>query len=174
MIGFLILTSCTKDKKETKILEKKEIEAPLNYLPFTDIALNDLSAFKPTGANWEVVGDVVVDIDKEKSLNKEVGIGILLNNNNQKKNKHIFSTFEHGDIELELDVMMPVKSNSGIYFQGRYEIQLFDSWGIKNPEYNDIGGIYQRWDKNAKKKKEDMKATLQKQMPLKLPAYGNT
>lgn len=37
-------------------------------------------------------------------------------------------------------------SNSGIYLQGRYEIQLLDSWGVVNPRSGDNGGIYERWD----------------------------
>src|SRR5690606_35316420 len=37
-------------------------------------------------------------------------------------------------------------SNSGIYLQGRYEIQLLDSWGVVNPTAGDNGGIYERWD----------------------------
>jgi hypothetical protein len=41
---------------------------------------------------------------------------------------------------------MAAGSNSGIYLQGRYEIQLFDSWGIVNPKPGDNGGIYERWN----------------------------
>ncbi|MEL6805201.1 MAG: hypothetical protein AAFO91_15630, partial [Bacteroidota bacterium] len=32
------------------------------------------------------------------------------------------------------------------YLQGRYEVQLLDSWGKKEVSYGDCGGIYQRWD----------------------------
>jgi hypothetical protein len=53
---------------------------------------------------------------------------------------------EHGDIDLSLDVMLPKGSNSGIYLMGRYEVQLFDSWGVASPTFADMGGIYQRWD----------------------------
>jgi hypothetical protein len=45
-------------------------------------------------------------------------------------------------------------SNSGIYLQGRYEIQLLDSWGVKNPRYGDNGGIYERWDESRGKGNE--------------------
>jgi len=55
---------------------------------------------------------------------------------------------EHGDLDLDLDFMMAKGSNSGIYLQGRYEIQLNDSWGNKNPKYGDVGGIYERWDES--------------------------
>jgi len=41
--------------------------------------------------------------------------------------------------------MVPKGSNSGVYFMGRYEIQVFDSFGVAKPEHSDCGGIYQRW-----------------------------
>ncbi|GAB3921247.1 hypothetical protein GCM10028804_16760 [Larkinella terrae] len=58
----------------------------------------------------------------------------------------------HGDIEVEFDFTIAKKSNSGVYFQGRYEVQIYDSWGVKTPAFYDCGGIYQRWDKNRTSK----------------------
>lgn len=157
MIACLVFfVSCEKDSKEPKkVKAKKEVKIKKpDFLPFTTVNLQDLSAFKPTGANWKVVGNVIGDRTKEKTLITEEGTGILINTNDQEKNQNLFTTFDHGDIELELDVMMPVKSNSGLYFQGRYEVQLFDSWNVEKPKYGDMGGIYQRWDKNAEKGKQ--------------------
>lgn len=153
----LLITSCKKEEemKSTKAPIKKEKKnAPKEYLPFTKIGLNDLSVFKPTAANWKIVGDVVADRTKERIVTSTEGKGILLNTNDLDKNQNIFTNFEHGDIELEFDVMMPKNSNSGVYFQGRYEIQLLDSWGKKEVKHGDIGGIYQRWNKDAEKGKE--------------------
>jgi hypothetical protein len=31
-----------------------------------------------------------------------------------------------------------------VYLQGRYEVQIFDSWGVEKPGFGDCGGIYQR------------------------------
>ncbi|MEL6650985.1 MAG: DUF1080 domain-containing protein [Bacteroidota bacterium] len=75
------------------------------------------------------------------------GTGILLNQNTDSQKDHLLTKWEHGDIILELDVMVPKGSNSGIYLQGRYEVQLLDSWGKSNPAYSDIGGIYRNWEK---------------------------
>jgi hypothetical protein len=58
----------------------------------------------------------------------------------------LFTKTVYGDADLELDYMMAKGSNSGIYLQGRYEIQLLDSWGTVNPKSGDNGGIYERWD----------------------------
>jgi hypothetical protein len=40
--------------------------------------------------------------------------------------------------------MVPKGSNSGIYFMGEYEVQVFDSYGKKDKDlkYGDMGGIY--------------------------------
>src|SRR3546814_16320025 len=54
--------------------------------------------------------------------------------------KDLYSVGEFGDMDLELDYMMARGSNSGIYLQGRYELQLLDSWGVSTPSYGDNGG----------------------------------
>ncbi|MEX0770487.1 MAG: family 16 glycoside hydrolase, partial [Balneolaceae bacterium] len=58
----------------------------------------------------------------------------------------LVTAFEHGDIELQVEFLVPKASNSGIYFQDRYELQILDSWQVENPTYGDLGGIYERWD----------------------------
>ena len=48
-----------------------------------------------------------------------------------------------GDIELYLEFMLAKGSNSGVYLQGLYEIQIFDSWGsIEGMKTSDAGAIY--------------------------------
>ena len=54
-----------------------------------------------------------------------------------------------GDIELYLEFMLAKGSNSGVYLQGLYEMQIFDSWG--SPEEmstSDAGAIYHQWTTN--------------------------
>jgi hypothetical protein len=42
--------------------------------------------------------------------------------------------------------MLAKGSNSGVYLQGLYELQIFDSWGSTGPmETSDGGAIYHRW-----------------------------
>lgn len=143
----------------SKAQNKNKATKQVTAIPHTIINLNDLSAFEKTGKNWGNASNVSIDRSKEKTIFSETGTGILVNTNNQRKNKHLVTKFEHGDIELELDVMMPLASNSGIYFQGRYEIQLYDSWGVKTPTYKDIGSIYQRWDEKREKGKKGYEGT---------------
>ncbi len=54
----------------------------------------------------------------------------------------IFSQQEFGDATLELEVMVPKGSNSGIYVMGEYEVQVLDSFGKRKVGPGDMGGIY--------------------------------
>lgn len=83
---------------------------------------------------------------KPKAVTFEAGSGTLLNMNNDSIKDNLLTNWEHGDLLLELDVMIPKGSNSGIYLQGRYEVQLLDSWGVSDPAFSDIGGIYRNWE----------------------------
>jgi hypothetical protein len=153
-------------------------------IPMKTLSSDDLSNFRNTPGNWQIVGNVSMDrtidmhqkpaeipakkdrksgLSTKKALTTTAGKGVLLNNltpeleNNLKKaidakdwtkvaSHHLLTNWEHGDIALELEVMLPKGSNSGIYLQGRYEVQLFDSWGVKNPAFSDMGGIYRNWE----------------------------
>jgi len=54
-----------------------------------------------------------------------------------------YSKYTHGDAILKIEVMVPQRSNSGIYVHGEYEIQVLDSYGRdKKPGPGDMGAIY--------------------------------
>lgn len=119
---------------------------------FQTLSLNDLTNFKPQDGNWLIVEDVMMDRTKDihEYANTVVttmpGKGVIVNMNDKVKKSALITNLEHGDIELELEFMLPKGSNSGIYLQGRYEVQLFDSWGEKRPKFSDLGGIYRNWE----------------------------
>ncbi len=54
----------------------------------------------------------------------------------------IYSEQEFGDCLIEVEVMVPKGSNSGIYLMGRYEIQILDSFGRDKLGMGDMGAIY--------------------------------
>ena len=117
--------------------------------PGVVIPLNDLSAFVSPAPNWRLVGSVRANLNKANTLTTEKGTGVLANlpadaTFGQKYN--LLTNMQHGDADLELDYMMAVNSNSGVYLQGRYEVQLFDSWSVQRPTTTDNGSIYERWD----------------------------
>ncbi|MDP6522811.1 MAG: DUF1080 domain-containing protein [Kiritimatiellia bacterium] len=103
-----------------------------------------LESFREPTGDWTVVGNVSKDTKNERLLASEPGKGTVVNGA-KGRTKHLFTKLEHGDIEAHIEFVVPAKSNSGVYFQGRYEIQVLDSWGVEKPKHGDCGGIYQRW-----------------------------
>lgn len=120
----------------------------------TNVPLNDLSAFRPPApANWRVAADVMADLAQPNVLQAKpaagtsgAGVLICLPTGQNGPQTNLLTTLEHGDADLELDFMMARSANSGVYLQGRYEIQLADSWGSATPKTADVGAIYERWD----------------------------
>jgi hypothetical protein len=113
--------------------------------------LTDLSAFQKPSANWRVAGEASASLSQANQLTSQPGSGVLVNipvKAEFGQQYNLLTTTEHGDADLELDFMMAKGSNSGVYLQGRYEVQLFDSWGVRNPKVVDNGSIYERWDEN--------------------------
>lgn len=113
------------------------------------LSFDDLSAFKKPSENWQIAGNVQGAIHQKLNLSTMAGKGVLANipvHDKAGANKDIYTNGEYGDVDVSFDFMMAAGSNSGVYLQGRYEIQLLDSWGKQNPSAGDCGGIYERWD----------------------------
>lgn len=115
-------------------------------LPLQPLSLESLSAFDDPAENWFLADSVYSDLDSHNSLSPTPGTGILVNQPTECARENLYTNWTHGDIELELEFMMPKGSNSGIYLQGRYEVQLLDSWKRSHVTFGDVGGIYERWD----------------------------
>ncbi len=54
----------------------------------------------------------------------------------------IYTKEKFADCTIELEVMVPKESNSGIYVMGEYEIQILDSYGRQRVGSGDMGGVY--------------------------------
>lgn len=124
------------------------VQAQSTFYELTTLPLNNLSGFRNPAACWQIVGETSGSPDN-KLLTSKPGTGVLFDNFNDKfrykPEADLYSQLEHGDIYLELEFMLPQGSNSGIYLQSRYEVQLYDSWGVGRPKYQDLGAIYPRW-----------------------------
>jgi sugar phosphate isomerase/epimerase len=107
----------------------------------------DFSTWRGNTGEWQIVGDVFKSPNDEKLLSSKPGKGVIVNGA-AGRTVDIFSKAEFGDVAAHIEFMVPKGSNSGVYFAGRYEIQVFDSWGVAEPKYSDCGGIYERWDDN--------------------------
>lgn len=113
----------------------------------------DLSAWKPPHGTWSMVGDVKLNGDAPKTFTTQPGEGVTLNSD-KGKTVDLISLPEHGDCEIHVEFNVPKGSNSGIYVQGRYEVQVFDSYGKVEIGVHDCGAIYERWDPSRGKGKE--------------------
>jgi len=116
--------------------------------PRVDLVGADLSAFREPVGDWLIAADTMLDPNNEKALVWKAGTGVAVNGP-KGRTKHLVTKAEHGDCRAHVEFMVPKGSNSGVYFQGRYEIQVLDSWGVKAPKPGDCGGVYERW-KNGK------------------------
>ncbi len=143
----MLLTTCGKNVTSGEKSTNSD-PAVLESLPFETLPLSDLSAFADPGQNWQVAQSVWADMNKDLEIQTESGTGVLVNEPTEETQTNLISNLEHGDLEIKFEVMMPKGSNSGFYFQSRYELQLLDSWGKEDVSHGDMGGIYERWDES--------------------------
>ncbi|REG92651.1 3-keto-disaccharide hydrolase [Algoriphagus antarcticus] len=109
----------------------------------------DLSSFEGNKGSWTEVGKVWADPAVPNALQSADGTGIMANLPTKKKTgADIISTQKFGDVDLSLEYLVAPGSNSGVYLQGNYELQILDSWTATNTKPGDNGGIYQRWDES--------------------------
>ncbi|MBC8033187.1 MAG: DUF1080 domain-containing protein [Chitinophagaceae bacterium] len=134
------------------------------------ISLNDLSAFKDPGKSWSVAGGVTANLNEKNLLTTRSGTGILVNlPTANTKGVDLLTTSSYGDLVLELDYMMAKGSNSGIYLEGIYEVQLEDSWGVKNPGSSNNGGVYERWNNSKPEGEQGYEGYAPRQNVSKAP-----
>ena len=81
---------------------------------------------------------------ENKAQEWSVADGLLVNGPKGHVN-NIVSEKQFGDVELFVEFQIPAGSNSGIYLQGLYEVQIFDSFGKEKLSTQDGGAIYHRW-----------------------------
>lgn len=102
---------------------------------------HDLSGWRTPAGSWQVVGDVKLDSANNKHFRVVPGAGAMINSTTN-STVNLISQTEFGDCEVHVEFCVPKHSNSGIYFMGRYEVQILDSWGVAKPKSSDCGGIY--------------------------------
>ncbi len=127
------------------------------YVPMTwashyiaPLSTHDFSSWRSNTGDWEIAGDVTLAPDNASKLQAKPGKGVIVNGPNG-RTSHLVSKTSFGDVRVHIEFCVPKGSNSGVYFMGRYEIQVLDSWE-QGEAYagHQAGGIYQRWDNNRK------------------------
>jgi hypothetical protein len=96
----------------------------------------------PIGA-WFLAGGVGLDTKNPRRLAAQPGSGILVNGK-AGRTDNLISKQKFGDLEAHIEFLIPKGSNSGVKFEGLYEIQIYDSFGVKKLTGSDCGGIYPR------------------------------
>jgi len=135
-----ILCLCAATPSLTKAADKTAADGWISIF-----SGEDLSGWTEKTGQWKIVGDVPLDKENPKQFSPRPGKGVMVNGNGG-RDANIFTRFEHGDVEAHIEFTVPKGSNSGVYFQGRYEVQVLDSYGVKKPESSDCGGIYKRYN----------------------------
>lgn len=134
----LIFISCQPDQSIDSIEKDDKVVETLPLIPL------QLEEFPD---NWVSASGVSAHPISDSGLTIQEGRGVIVCQSN---GAHLNTGIEHGDIELDIEFMVPKGSNSGIYFQGRYEVQIFDSWGNETLAAQDCGAIYDAYDEDKK------------------------
>jgi hypothetical protein len=110
-----------------------------------ELAGKDLGfdAWKSPTGRWEIAGGAHPAPKNPRLLEAEPGTGVIVNGPIGRTN-NLVSKQRFGPIETQVEFMVPKGSNSGIKFEGLYEVQIADSWGVKSPTASDCGGVYPR------------------------------
>jgi len=105
-----------------------------------------LSAWR-TNSSWEVVGDAFLHPRNENLLSTKEGKGVIVNRGRGNIGP-LVSNKVFSDVRAHIEFAIPKASDSGVLFQGRYEIQIADSWAQQQSLFpgSECGGIYPRWD----------------------------
>ena len=111
----------------------------------------DLTGWKPCDASakseWYTTRSVMFErlLGPTRLAGRPGPSGVMLNGPTG-RTANLCSERTFRDVELYLEFMLAKGSNSGVYLQGLYEIQIFDSWGsIEGVKTSDAGAIYHRW-----------------------------
>ncbi|PZX54137.1 3-keto-disaccharide hydrolase [Algoriphagus chordae] len=130
----------------------------------------NLDSFQGNKGSWSEVGKVWADPAVLNELQSDEGTGILANIPTKKKHgADIISTDKYGDVDLSLEYMVAPGSNSGVYLQGNYEIQILDSWTAQTTKPGDNGGVYQRWDESKPEGQKGYQGYAPRQNASKAP-----
>jgi hypothetical protein len=93
-------------------------------------------------SNW-TVGKAMMNGESPRELavrDAKAGEGELVNAKG--RGVDIYTEEKWGDATIELELLVPQRSNSGVYVMGEYEIQVLDSYGKERVGPGDIGGLY--------------------------------
>lgn len=107
-----------------------------------EISLDNTDAFT-TDHHWRIAGNVYAAREQPHHMEIAEGKGILVCDlaGNTADSSELRTKLVHGDLDLELDFMLSAEAAASILFQGKYVLQLKDSWLKDSLTAADCGGI---------------------------------
>jgi hypothetical protein len=102
-----------------------------------------LAAWRTPTGRWYEAADARPDPKDARKLVPTEGRGVLINGRGG-RTSNLVTKESFGDLESHFEFLIPKGSNSGVKFQGLYEIQISDSHGVAKPKASQSGGIYPR------------------------------
>jgi Domain of Unknown Function (DUF1080) len=117
------------------------------------IVLSDSKTFDGwagPATGWAFAGGAKLDPKNPKRLVPEDGEGVMVTGGPGGRAKDLYSKRKFADLDVHAEFLIAKGSNSGVKLMGLYEIQIYDSFGVKEPSGNDCGGIYPRAEEKPK------------------------
>src|SRR5262245_40122589 len=108
-------------------------------------------AWKRFDAGWIITSaeEVKFDPQNEKRLQAaKVKEGAEWLNGEKGRLPNLITRESFGDCEVHVEFLIAKRSNAGIKFHEVYEIQILDSFGKKEVDGTDMGGVYPRADRS--------------------------
>jgi len=148
LFSILIFNACAPDSGTQEMPAESDAASEesqiADLLPMIEF---EAKLMEGAADNWVMSEKVYSDMTLDQHIKAEGEGDIMVNKEN---GKNLILDLNHGDLELEVDFMVPKGSNSGIYFQGRYEVQILDSWLKEELTTADVGSIYPDYDEDKK------------------------
>lgn len=111
---------------------------------FETISMDNISGFRPDhSGDWRIVKKAYFDYQKAAHPKVEEGKGALLYSGTHGSDGELFTNMQHGDIDIDMDIMLSKGSGMEVYFQGRYGIRIPDHWGTDRSSTELPGSIIQ-------------------------------
>lgn len=118
----------------------------------TEISPNWQEVTFPKSEGWLTAGGAKLDPANPSRLIALDGEGVLVNGL-EGRAADLHSQEKLGDCELHLEFLVAKKSNSGVYLMSRYEVQIYDNFGVVKNSHpkSECGSIYPQWINNTSK-----------------------
>jgi len=119
------------------------LECRADELASNLLAEEPTQVFRKVDPAWHAVQAVTLDPANPRKLTIEAGKGVWTNAPKGTA-QDLYTTREYGDVAVEIEFLIPQRSNSGIKLMGLYEVQITDSHGRTKMTGSECGGIYPR------------------------------